>query len=426
MKKPTFTIRTLGCKVNQYESQVMREALIRLGFREVGASSADAGIINSCTVTAKADSKTRKLIHKLKKENPSMKIFATGCCAVFEEDIKTLGEMPEVYRVIPNKEKMALPSAVNSVYCSSAGNEPAKERVSGFDSHTRAFLKIQDGCDQTCSYCKVNLVRGPSRSKEKNEILEELEHLTGAGYKEIVLTGICLGAWKGPGGEKLSDLLNDIEKIEGDYRIRLSSIEPNHIDDTLIGSITGSKRICRHLHIPLQSGSGKVLKAMNRRYDPAQFEELIRKLRAKEPLMGITMDVIVGFPGETENDFKETFDFIRRVRPSRMHVFSYSDRKGTRSFGMKDKVPSDEIKKRADRLIELGEKLKSEFCRQFIGREVEVLVEKRTKNNAPGRASSLDNIPEGYTGEYVKVRSTDFSGREGSLIRTKAAFVGDS
>ena len=409
MKKPTFTIKTLGCKVNQYESQVMREALIKLGFQESEASQADAGIVNSCTVTSKADSKTRKLIHKLKRDNSSMKIFVTGCCAVFEEDVKALKEMSEVYRVVLNKEKMTLPSEVSSVFRFSAESAPARERVSGFDSHTRAFLKIQDGCDQTCSYCKVNLVRGPSRSKEKNEIIEELKSLIGSGYKEIVLTGICLGAWKGTGGERLSDLVGDIEKAEGDYRIRLSSIEPDHIDDALIESIAASKRICRHLHIPLQSGSSKVLKAMNRKYNPVQFEKLIEKLRNKEPLIGITMDVIVGFPGETEEDFKETFDLISRVKPSRMHVFSYSDRKGTGSFEMKGKVPSGEVKKRSEKLIKLGEKLKSEFSRQFIGKEVEILVEKRSKYNTL----------EGYTGEYVKVKSVNLSGQEGSLARLK-------
>ncbi|MFQ5953051.1 MAG: tRNA (N(6)-L-threonylcarbamoyladenosine(37)-C(2))-methylthiotransferase MtaB [Candidatus Omnitrophota bacterium] len=413
MNKPTFIIKTLGCKVNQYEEQVLRESLIRLGFRESGDSPADIGIVNSCTVTSKADGKTRKLVHRLKKENPSIKIFVTGCCAVFDEDIKMLKSMHDVYQVIANKEKMKLPHVIDSAYGGSESCTAVEEKVSGFYSHTRAFLKIQDGCDQTCSYCKVNLVRGPSRSKEKAKVIEEFLRLIESGYKEIVLTGICLGSWKGADGEDLSDLLKEIDKLDGDFRIRLSSIEPDHIDDHLIGSIASSKRVCRHLHIPLQSGSDKILKNMNRRYTSGQFKDLINRLRSKMPLIGITMDVISGFPGESDDDFFQTLSFVREVKPSRLHVFGYSDRKGTGAFEMKDKVPSVKIKERVEQLIETGEKLQGEFCRKFVGKEVEVLVEKRSR----------DLILAGYTGEYVKVRFFGFSGKEGAIIKAKASEI---
>ena len=398
MDHPKFTIKTLGCKVNQYESQVLRESLARLGFQESASSGADVAIINSCTVTGKADSKTKRLIRKIKKDNPKTRIFVTGCYIVFDEDTRAAQKMPEVYRVIPNSKKMELPHILSSLYGMEGACQREKEKVSGFESHTRAFLKIQDGCDQKCSYCKVNLVRGPSQSKEKREIIEEFISLTQAGYKEIVLTGICLGAWKGEEGEELSDLLKEIEKIEGDFRVRLSSIEPNCISDPLIDFIAGSKKACHHLHIPLQSGSDKVLKLMNRRYNASQCKEII-------PLMGITMDVISGFPGETDEDFRETVNFIQEIKPSRMHIFGYSDRKGTPAFEMKDKIPSCKVKTRVKQLIGIGEKLQEDFCSKFVGKEVEVLVEERHT---------------GYSGEYVKVTLDDLSGQEGSLVRVKA------
>ncbi|MGB3057157.1 MAG: tRNA (N(6)-L-threonylcarbamoyladenosine(37)-C(2))-methylthiotransferase MtaB, partial [Candidatus Omnitrophota bacterium] len=329
MMKPTFTIETLGCKVNQYESQVIREALVRLGFEEADADQAEVGIVNSCTVTSKADGKTRKLVRKLKKSNPFSRIFVTGCCAVFSEDIEELESLPEVHKVVPNRDKMKLPFIIGSEYGKETDNQPVEERVSGFDLHTRAFLKVQDGCDRRCSYCKVNLVRGPSRSKDKKDVIEELVRLVGRGYKEIVITGICLGGWKGAGGEKFSDLLRDVDGLTGDFRIRLSSIEPDHIDEDLIDVISGSSRICHHLHIPLQSGSDKILKLMKREYDTGKLEELIAGIRKKIPLVGITMDVICGFPGESDEDFERTLFFIEKVRPTRLHVFSYSDRKGT-------------------------------------------------------------------------------------------------
>ncbi|GAG39916.1 unnamed protein product, partial [marine sediment metagenome] len=244
----------------------MRESLARLGFQESVASEADVAIINSCTVTGKADSKTKRLIRKVKKDNPETKIFVTGCYVVFDDDIETVQKMPEVYKIVPNESKMELPRILGDLYGREGSRPREEEKVSGFDSHTRAFLKIQDGCDRKCSYCKVNLVRGPSRSKEKGKIIDELVQLVDSGYKEVVLTGICLGSWKGEKGEGLSDLLSEVDALGGDFRIRLSSIEPDCIDEGLIDLLAGSKRVCRHLHIPLQSGSDRILKLMNRKY----------------------------------------------------------------------------------------------------------------------------------------------------------------
>ncbi|MGB2599457.1 MAG: tRNA (N(6)-L-threonylcarbamoyladenosine(37)-C(2))-methylthiotransferase MtaB [Candidatus Omnitrophota bacterium] len=411
MDKPTFTIKTLGCKVNQYEAQVLRESLVRLGFQESVASGADVAIINSCTVTGKADSKTKRLIRKVKKDNPETKIFVTGCYVVFDDDIETAQKMPEVYKIVPNESKMELPRILGDLYGREGSRPREEEKVSGFDSHTRAFLKIQDGCDRKCSYCKVNLVRGPSRSKEKGKIIDELTQLVDSGYKEVVLTGICLGSWKGEKGEGFSDLLSEVDALGGDFRIRLSSIEPDCIDEGLIDFLAGSKRVCRHLHVPLQSGSDRILKLMNRKYDSAWFKEVIENLRARMPFIGITMDVISGFPGEDDEDFRKTVNLIHEIRPGRIHVFGYSDRKGTRAFKMKDKVASGEIKSRVSQLIDIGEKFRAEFCKKFVGKEVEVLVEERLKDMALA----------GYTGEYVRVKLKDLAGQVGDIVRVKAS-----
>ena len=405
MKNPTFAIKTLGCKVNQYEEQVLRENLLRSGFHEDGMLSANILIVNSCTVTEQADKKTIKLIRRAKRDNPAMKIFVTGCYAAVDKDIQKLRSLPEIFDVLALKDKMKLPRVLAASCAIHAKNTPIKEEISDFSSHTRAFLKIQDGCDQACSYCKVNIVRGRSRSKRESDILRELSGLVRRGYREIVLTGICLGSWKGNGARRLPDLLSRIDDIEGDFRIRLSSIEPNHIDARLMEVIFSSPRICPHLHIPLQSGSDRILRSMNRRYNTDQFRKLVRQLRRGAPLAGLTMDIIAAFPGENEEDFKQTLDFVRGIEPSRLHVFRYSDRNGTRSFDFDGKISLSVAKDRVEKLIEAGNKLQAEFCDKFIGKDIHVLIEGRS------RASLL----EGYSGEYVRARLEGFEGSEGEI-----------
>ncbi|MBU0683365.1 MAG: tRNA (N(6)-L-threonylcarbamoyladenosine(37)-C(2))-methylthiotransferase MtaB [Candidatus Omnitrophica bacterium] len=404
-----FCIKTLGCKVNQYEEQVLRENLCRMGFEESSEKESDIAIINSCTVTAQADSKTRRLIRKLKRENEKLKIFVTGCYAVFDEDIKKIEALPEVYKVIPGKDKMKLPAICSVLFLAAEKSEKIKEEIEGFSSHSRAFLKIQDGCGHKCSYCKVSLVRGPSRSRDEHAVINELILLNKKGYNEIVLTGICLGAWTGSNSMTFSDLLRKIDNLDGNFRVRLSSIEPDYINDALIETLFSSHKICRHLHVPLQSGSDKILKLMGRRYCTKDFELLVKKLRRKMPLMGITMDVIVGFPGETETDFDETINFIDKIKPSRVHVFKYSDRKGTASFLFKDKVPVEVAKRRVEKLMERAKLWEKEFSKKFVGRQIEVLIEKQT--NA--------DYSEGYTGEYVKVKLRGLAVRQGDIVSVK-------
>ena len=413
MKKIKFAVKALGCKVNQYEEQVLRENLSQMGFEESEPGNADVFILNSCTVTDTADAKTRKLIRSVKKRNPDLKVFVTGCYAVFKDDIATLESMPEIEEVIPGKDKWKIPSIVERYLTGEKSDRPLKEEVSGFHAHTRAFLKVQDGCDQRCAYCKVNLVRGPSRSRGRGEIFEEAARLAAGGYREIVITGICLGSWRGENGERLPDLVKELDKVPGDFRIRLSSIEPNHIDGDLINVIACSGKVCRHLHVPLQSGSDRILSLMNRRYGLSDFRDIIGNVRRKMPMLGLTMDVIAGFPGETDKDFACTMDLISELVPSRLHVFKYSDRKGTPAYGYADKVPSAVSKERVERLIREGERLQAEFCEKFIGKEVEILVEERKKRE----------YAEGYTSEYLVARIDGVDVERGQIVRDKVTGV---
>ncbi|MBU0571300.1 MAG: tRNA (N(6)-L-threonylcarbamoyladenosine(37)-C(2))-methylthiotransferase MtaB [Candidatus Omnitrophica bacterium] len=413
MKSIKFAIKTFGCKVNQYESQVIRENLAKIGCLETTSGKASVVIINSCTVTGMADTKALRFIKKVKKENPGAKIMVTGCSVVYPKDIAVFESMPGVDRVVPNGEKFTLPLIVSDLYGICDDVPVVREEISGFDSHTRAFLKIQDGCDQKCSYCKVSLVRGPSRSRPKQDILNELTRLLKGNYKEIVLTGICLGSWKGSNKEALPDLLKEIDSINGDFRLRMSSIEPNHITGDLLRTMARSTRICRHLHIPLQSGSDKILALMKRRYNISRFRKLINDIRSELPLAGITMDVIAGFPGETEEDFLRTIELIKEVQASRLHVFGYSDRKGTASFDMTPKIERDIAKKRVSSLIGIGRELMEKFSKRFVGQNIEILVEARTKN---------DQLT-GYTREYVQVTLPGYLGIPGELVRAKPTAI---
>jgi threonylcarbamoyladenosine tRNA methylthiotransferase MtaB len=423
-KELRFAIKTLGCKVNQYEEQSIREELLRLGFEEAEGCEADIFIVNSCSVTSRADAKTKQVIRRARKDNPSAKIFVTGCYAVIEEDIKKLKAMNDVYGVVPGGEKKSLPEVLGSEFLGKAVGAGRQEQVSWFSSHTRAFLKAQDGCDRKCSYCKVNIVRGPSISRDEKEILAETERLAQAGYREIVLTGICLGSWKGQNGRGLAELVREVDSVRGDFRVRLSSIEPDQINRELVSIISGSEKVCRHLHIPMQSGSDRILKAMNRRYNSGDLIGKAAMIRGEMPLAGITMDIIAGFPGEEEEDFKNTVRVVKEIKPSRLHVFRYSDRKGTVSCGLPGKVSKSEAQERVSTLISLGEALQSDFCGRFIGTEVEVLLEKDHE------ASTEDNIypdmMEGYSGEYLRTIVSSDNAALGDIISVKIGSVDEN
>ncbi len=412
MMTSTFSIKTFGCKVNQYEEQVLRERISEMGFSECAWREADCIIINSCTVTKTADRKSLKLIRRIKKSNPEAKIFFTGCLAETQKDLNALKNIKEIDAIVPLKEKLSLPEIL---FQENAPEEKVlvkngKEEISSFGDHTRAFLKIQDGCPQNCSYCKVGLIRNEIKSKSLSRILREIELLAGNGYNEIVLTGICLGAWRGDRGTGLQDLVKEINLLEGSFRVRLSSIEPNHLNDDLIEEVANSEKFCNHFHLPLQSGSNKVLASMKRPYTVDFFKDRIERARAIMKKPGISLDIIVGYPTELKEDFKKTCLILDDIAPSRLHVFRYSPREETQAYLLGDKVSSWEKSFRSKELISFGEKMQGDFAKSFVGEEVEVLFENREEKG----------YFYGYTREYVRVKSkADKVFAPGQLIKTQ-------
>jgi len=402
----TAAFKTLGCKVNQYETQLIREQFLNAGFKEVSPRlPADVYVINTCTVTQKTDAESRRIIKAARRTNPSCRIVVTGCYTELdEEEIKRLDDR---LIIIKNSQKSKIlrhllsPSAITQATpqgCTPQGCTPlgCKEVINAFEGRTKAFVKVQDGCDNFCSYCKVPLVRGTSRSRPPDEVISEISQLVANGYKEIVLTGICLGNWGKELNLALSHLLNEIRgRVEGTFRIRLSSIEPWYVTDELIETIARTKNICRHLHIPMQSGDDAVLKKMNRNFTSKAFVDLINKLRLRMPGVAFTTDIVVGFPGEEAGHFNNTLRLVETAKPSRMHIFPFSRRKGTKAYFFKEIVPGYVVADRIKRLKSIGGRLALGYQRQCTGQPVEVLVEtKRDKQTG---------LLVGYTDTYIKV-----------------------
>jgi len=393
MKIKSFYIKTLGCKVNQYESQVIRENFLKNGYAETDDSDkADFYVVNTCTVTSTSDSKSLKALRSgLKKNNKC--IIATGC--MIENKSLNLHKLKGVDFIIRNKDKYNIPYIINDrVTCHVTRN--TKAGISSFKGHTRAFVKIQDGCNNACSYCKVRIVRGRSMSRHLKEVIDECKLLIENGYKEIVLTGICLGSY-GKDISKdlnLSLLIKEICRIQGDWRLRLSSIEPNDVTEELISQIKSEDRLCRHLHIPFQSGDNGILKKMNRPYTARDYTGIVNKLRKAVPDIAISTDMMVGFPGEKQANFQNTVDFIKEVRPMRMHVFGFSKRPGTPAYNYKDNVSSAVKKEREDCLLAIGKESAREYVNNFIGKKVKVLIE---------GTNDKEGLLSGYTDTYIKV-----------------------
>jgi len=392
----TVAFKTLGCKVNQYETQAIREQFMRAGFREILDGPADIYVINTCTVTAATDSKSRQLIRAFHRLNPEAMIVATGCYV--ERDRAEVEAIKGVNFIIRNDHKNDIVKIIQESRVSSRErNSYLPLRISGFFGHTRAFLKVQDGCNRCCSYCKVRIVRGRSRSRDIDDIVEEAKRLAGAGFKEIVLSGIQLGSY-GQGleeGADLCSLIGRVEPIEGIQRIRLSSIEPMDVTDRLIKIVQSSDRLCRHLHIPLQSGDDSILARMRRGYRARDFEALIRKIRRSVKQVSITTDVMVGFPGEEDLQFRRTLELVRRVIPNRVHIFPYSRREGTEAARLMHTVSPEEIKERVARLKEIALSSSFIYRKQFLGHKVDVLVESK-----PDQRTKLLC---GYTDTYIKI-----------------------
>ena len=387
MKKVGFI--TLGCKVNIYESNALKNLLIENGFLVVEPSSdCDVFIINTCSVTNMADAKSRKMIHKCIKLNPNAIICAMGCFIQTNSDAKDIdgvdilignGNKKKAVDLIIEKLNNPHEEKTIDILNILETQEFEKLGVTTYD-HTRAFVKIEDGCENFCTYCIIPYARGPVRSKSKNEVIEELKRITNNGYKEVVLAGIHTGRYK-DGETKFSDLVEEIlHEVKGLKRLRVSSIEMNEVDDKFIKLMKENKVLANHLHLPLQAGSDLVLSKMERKYNVNDYINKVKDIRSARPDISITTDVIVGFPYETEKEFMETYNLCNELKLSKLHVFPYSMRKGTKAALM-PQVNDFDKKDRAKRLIELSNELELEYANKFVGQVLDFIPEQKTTNN---------------------------------------------
>ena len=392
---------TLGCKVNQYESEMIRESLERAGFATVPFNSpAEVYIINTCSVTGVADSKSRAAVRRALKLNPDAFVVVSGCYAELEP--AQIAEIEGVGLVVPNDEKDAIPERIIARFAvNHSEQQTTRPRM-----RTRAVVKVQDGCDQFCSYCVIPYARSGKASRPIDDVIAELKSLADFGYKEVVLAGIRLGSYQNE-DYKLPELIKEASLIEGIERIRLSSIEPWEVDDALLDAMD-SPKVCRHLHIPLQSGDDDTLRRMNRPYDTVQYRSIIDKVRGRIPGIGITTDVIVGFPSETDEAFENTSKMIQDIDFSRLHVFRYSARKRTKACDLPDPVDANIKKTRAERLTELGILGMKRFASSLIGDTLDVLVETATPNDLKGFADNYVEVTFpgdlSLRGQVVRVR----------------------
>ncbi len=397
-----FAVYTLGCKVNTYESEFVTKELLNANFELADFDSkADIYIINTCTVTNISDQKSRKIIRQAKKRNENAIVVVMGCFSQIKENINDILDYADI--IVGNTNKNNILNLIKEFIKTKnkiikiddvSKAEFEDMNISCFNTRTRALVKIEDGCENFCTYCIIPYVRGKVRSKKKENVLEEVNRLVSNGYKEIVLTGIHTGHYGSDlDNYDFSDLLLDLEKIDGLERIRISSIEIVELNDKFISVLEKSKKIVNHIHIPLQAGSDHVLKLMNRRYDKKYFLERINKIKEKRPDIAITTDVIVGFPNETEKDFDETINFVKEINFAGGHVFPYSIRKGTPAAKMDGQLTKDIKHDRCKRLIEVFSKLEEEYYLKHINNEVIIIAE-----------TYEDGVLTGHTDNYLKVK----------------------
>jgi len=423
---PSVAFYTLGCKVNFYDTEAIWQLFKNEGYEQVDfEQTADVYLINTCTVTNTGDKKSRQIIRRAVRRNPDAVIAVTGCYA--QTSPAEIMAIPGVDLVIGTQDREKLMSfvtdiqndrkPVNAVRNIMKTREFEELDVPSFTDKTRAFLKIQEGCNNFCTFCIIPWSRGLSRSRDPESVLAQARQLVAAGYKEIVLTGIHTGGYGDDlDNYRLSDLLADLDKIDGLERIRISSIEASQIDDKMIAVLNGSPKMCRHLHIPLQAGDDDILKRMRRKYTTAEFADKIRRIQEAMPGVAITTDVIVGFPGETQEQFENGYRFMERMKFSEMHVFPYSKRTGTPASRMEDQVDEEIKHERVQRLIDLSEKMQAAYASDWVGRVVDVIPERDGKMlREPGRvAGHADNYLQvvfngdaGLTGKLCRVRITE-------------------
>lgn len=395
-----FQIYTLGCKVNTYESNVMRDALLNKGYFEVGLKEkADITIINTCTVTNTADSKSMKVIRQAIRRNENAIIIVCGC--LVQNKKEEVSKIDGVDIVIGNINKSKIVDYIEK-YIEEKKQEVDVRNImdTNFEpmmlnnfNKTRAFVKIQDGCNNFCSYCIIPYTRGNVRSKDKQSVLKEIQLLVDEGHKEVVLTGIHTGNYGAEFADyKFADLLKDIVKIDKLERLRISSIEITEINDDVMEVIKENNILVDHMHIPLQSGSDAVLKRMNRKYDKEYFINKIKKLRKIRPNISITTDVIVGFPGETEEEFEETIETIKKIKFTKLHVFPYSKREGTKAAIMDGQVDENIKKKRVKILLQLSKELEYNYMEKFIGKKVIFIPEIAKEEYIIGHTGNFLNV----------------------------------
>lgn len=371
-----FRIVSLGCRTNQYESQAFHDQLLAKGW-SLANEGEEAGlcIVNTCTVTESADSSSRHEIRQLARHNPGSKLYVTGCFA--ERQPEVVGAIEGVTGVVANADKEKL---LEKVF---PEEELPEFSIRQFDAHTRAFVKVQDGCNSFCTYCIIPYVRGRSVSRPLEDVLREVEGLVANGFKEVVLTGINIGDFDGAKEEtpdRLADLVRAVDAIPGIKRVRVSSIDPDEVDENLTDAIINGKHTCPSMHIVLQAGSNVVLKRMNRKYTRQIFLETVDKLRAAHPDFTFTTDIIVGFPGETDAEFQETLEVMREVRFAKVHMFPYSDRPRTRAATYPNKVKPDVMRARKQEVLRLAETVAFELREGYVGRTMTVLTESFSDN----------------------------------------------
>jgi threonylcarbamoyladenosine tRNA methylthiotransferase MtaB len=413
-KTLTAAVATLGCKVNQCESEGIMEELAVRGVKIVPfGQTADIYIINTCTVTRKTDYQSRQLIHRATRKNPKADVIVTGCYA--QRAPTEIHGIAGVRSVFGNIEKERIPEiAAKTVQEGIFVGDIRKEKsITGpwpntFSGHTRAFLKIQDGCDAFCSYCIIPYTRGSSRSLPAGKVMKKLASLAAHGYREVVLTGIHLGIW-GHDLHPSEDVVSLLKRIADQHpleRIRLSSIEPREISQEMISLLKGSDVFCRHLHIPLQNGSNKILQMMRRNYSTAFFRDLVMRLYETIPEIALGTDVMAGFPGETDRDFAETVALLEEMPIAYLHAFPFSIRPGTPAATMEQQIPEDVKKDRVKRLIKIGNTKRREFAEKFIGKRMEILIEKRFDKETGFPIGLSDNyIPIAVYGGDFKANS---------------------
>ena len=414
-EKKKFKVVTLGCRTNQYESQAYTDQLLQLGYTQAQeGEEAEVCIVNTCTVTASADSSSRHQIRSLARENPKAKLVVTGCLA--ERVPQEIVTLPGVSLVVSNQDKEQL---LNLAF---PEEEIPEFSIQHFQAHTRAFVKVQDGCNSFCTYCIIPYVRGRSRSRRLDEILEEIRGLLKNGFKEIVLTGINIGDFDGnplEGEEpvRLAQLVRAVDALEGLQRLRISSIDPDEVDEDLLDAVVNGKNTCPSMHIVLQSGSNAILKRMNRKYTTELFLNTVERLKKARSDFTFTTDIIVGFPGESEQDFQETLTVMDQVRFAKVHMFPYSPRARTRAALYPHQVAPALIQERKQRLLRLAEKHAFELRAQYVGQVRDVLfedssaghtdhflpvtVQDKIQANDLRRVELIENTPDSLVGRII-------------------------